>query len=59
MREIDAYQLLKDNDPNDLTDQVLQMMNNDWQPWGAPTVANTTNGAVYIQAVVLYRKAQP
>jgi hypothetical protein len=52
---ITEYKIVKTNyTASDLEKDVNQAIGEGWQPWGQPAVALSSNGALYVQALVKY-----
>jgi hypothetical protein len=52
---ITEYKIVKSNyTESELERDVNTAISDGWQPWGQPAVALSSNGALYVQAVVKY-----
>ena len=52
---ITEYKIVKTNyTASELEQEVNQAIGEGWQPWGQPAVALSSNGALYVQALVKY-----
>jgi hypothetical protein len=52
---ITEYKIVKSNyNASELEQEVNQAIGEGWQPWGQPAVALSSNGALYVQALVKY-----
>ena len=52
---ITEYRIIKSNyTASELEQEVNQAIGEGWQPWGQPAVALSSNGALYVQALVKY-----
>ena len=52
---ITEYRIIKSNyNASELEQEVNQAIGGGWQPWGQPAVALSSNGALYVQALVKY-----
>jgi len=52
---ITEYKIVKSNYTSlELEEHVNQAIGEGWQPWGQPAVALSSNGALYVQALVKY-----
>jgi hypothetical protein len=52
---ITEYKIVKTNyTASELEQDVNQAIGEGWQPWGQPAVALSSNGALYVQALVKY-----
>jgi hypothetical protein len=52
---ITEYKIIKSNyNASELEQEVNQAIGEGWQPWGQPAVALSSNGALYVQALVKY-----
>ena len=52
---ITEYKIVKTNyTASDLEKDVNLAIGEGWQPWGQPAVALSSNGALYVQALVKY-----
>jgi hypothetical protein len=52
---ITEYKIVKTNyTESELERDVNQAIGEGWQPWGQPSVALSSNGALYVQALVKY-----
>ena len=52
---ITEYKIVKSNyTAADLEKDVNLAIDEGWQPWGQPAVALSSNGALYVQALVKY-----
>jgi hypothetical protein len=52
---ITEYRIIKTNyTALELEQEVNRAIHEGWQPWGQPAVALSSNGALYVQALVKY-----
>jgi len=52
---ITEYKIVKSNyNASELEQEVNQAIGEGWQPWGQPAAALSSNGALYVQALVKY-----
>lgn len=52
---ITEYKIVKSNyTALELEQEINRAIEEGWQPWGQPAVALSSNGALYVQALVKY-----